>query len=349
MERIRVNTGVPYDILIGSGLLKTSGESIKKVTGASKICIVTDDIVNTLYADTLQNSLEQSGFTVVKFVFPHGEASKSHETLIRLYGFLTENGITRSDCIAALGGGVTGDLAGFAAASYLRGISFIQIPTTLLAQVDSSVGGKTGVNIPQGKNLVGAFLQPLLVLCDTDTLSTLSDDLFADGMGEVVKYGMIRSKTLFELLETSEPKQNLTVIIQECVNIKREIVERDEFDTGERMLLNFGHTLGHAIEQHGNYKAISHGKAVCVGMAIITRLAEQKGLCKKGLTDRLIACLRKNDLPFDSDIPVEQLIQAMLNDKKRAENKINIILCEDVGCSKILPFTIPEFETFLKG
>ena len=351
MIKINVKNSVNYDILIESGLLDKCGELVSSVVRSKKCAVVTDDIVDGLYADKTVKSLEMSGFTVVKFVIPNGETSKSHDQLIALYNFLSENDITRTDFLVALGGGVVGDLTGYCAATYLRGIDYVQIPTTLLAQVDSSVGGKTAVNIDAGKNLVGCFKQPVLVIADTDTLSTLSDDTFADGMGEVVKYGMIRSSSLFDKLSKGNVRGNADVmneIIGECVSIKRDVVQNDEFDTGERMLLNFGHTFGHAIEKYLGYGNIHHGKAVAIGMYMMTCAAEKQGSAQKGTVERLKACLEANSLPFSSDITADKLYSLSIGDKKRTSDKIRIIICPEAGKSSIVTMQLNEYKEFLE-
>lgn len=348
MKTIRVKTSVPYDVMIGSGLLAESGKLIAEAVKSKKTVVVSDDTVYGLYGEKLMASLKEAGFTADSFVFPHGESSKSHKVLIELYDYLTEKNITRSDSIIALGGGVTGDLTGFAAATYLRGIDFVQVPTTLLAQVDSSVGGKTAVNINGGKNLVGAFKQPKLVIADTDTLDTLSDELFADGMGEVVKYGMIFSEKLFELLETGKIKENIEAVVSECVDIKRFVVETDEFDTGLRMTLNFGHTIGHAIEKIQNFCGLSHGAAVSVGMYIMTCIAEKGGLITDNISDRLRACLITNNMPYQIDIPNHELYKNSINDKKRFSDTINIIVCRKIGKAEIIKMKLTEYEELLK-
>lgn len=350
MQTITVNASKKYDIIIGRELLESCGSYIKNVTNASAAAVITDDNVDKFYGDKVVSSLKSAGISVCKFVFPHGEASKCVSVLQDIYGFLCENHITRSDCLIALGGGVTGDMTGFAAATYLRGVDYIQIPTSLLAQVDSSVGGKTAVDLPWGKNLVGSFKQPELVLCDIDTLSTLPEDFITDGMGEVVKYGMIRSKELFDILDANDIRSIKNIaedIIFRCVSIKRDVVEADEFDKGERMILNFGHTLGHSIEQHYNYTGISHGCAVAEGMAAITAVAEAKGQCEKGLTEKLCGCLEKYGLPTKPDVPLSVLADACLNDKKREGGNINIIICGSCGSSKAVCMTVDEFIDFI--
>jgi len=353
MEKITVKASGTYDVLIGRGLLKSCGEYVKTVSAANKIGLITDDNVDGLYSETVTRSLESAGFDVCKFVFPHGEQSKCTDTLVRIWNFLCENNFSRSDCLAALGGGVTGDITGFAAATYLRGIDFVQLPTTLLAQVDSSVGGKTAVDLAGGKNLVGAFKQPKLVLCDIDTPDTLPDEFFRDGMGEVIKCGMIKSEKLFEKLEgytadtLRKDKAALCEIVAMDVDIKRAVVEADEFDKGERMKLNFGHTLGHAIEQYYNYTGITHGMAVSAGMKLITALAEKHGLAEKGTLERLRKCLAGYGLDISELPPVNELGAACLNDKKRFGDTINIVICPDVGVSLIRKMHIEAFLAML--
>ncbi len=349
MTKIRVNASKPYDVVIGKGLLSQAGILIAEAVKGRKAVIVTDDIVNGLYAEKLIKSMTDAGFTVDIFVFPNGEESKCHKTLMELYDFLAEKNITRSDFLVALGGGVVGDLTGFAAATYLRGIDYVQIPTTLLAQVDSSVGGKTAVDIGAGKNLVGSFKQPDIVIADIDTLDTLTEEIFTDGMGEVVKYGMIWSESLFDLLKTGKVKENLEKIVEECVDIKRQVVETDEFDTGLRMILNFGHTLGHSIEKYYNYHGFSHGKAVSAGMYLITTIGEKAGLISGNISDELKACLVANNMPFESGTPAEALFSGAVNDKKRFSDTISIILCREIGKADIVKMNINDFKNMIEG
>ncbi|MGN0667380.1 MAG: 3-dehydroquinate synthase [Huintestinicola sp.] len=350
MRTVTVNASRKYDVIIGNGLLEGCGEYIRKVTKAEKIALISDDSVDALYGDTAAKSLEAAGFEVCRFVFPHGELSKSHETLINMYSFLASQHFSRTDALAALGGGVTGDITGYCAATYLRGMDFVQIPTSLLAQVDSSVGGKTAVDIPEGKNLVGAFKQPKLVLCDIDALKSLPEDYLIDGMGEVVKYGMIKSAELFDILMAHDIKSIWDVmedVIFRCVSIKRDVVEADEFDKGERMLLNFGHTLAHSIEQYYHYTGISHGRAVAVGMEMITELAARKGMCKADLSAKLCECLKKYELHISVEPKTSELGEACLNDKKRAGSGISIVICSDVGVSSAVKMHIDEFMQFI--
>mgnify|MGYP002626881527 CR=1 FL=1 len=344
MHRITVKASQNYDVLIGGGLMKDAGKYAAEVLKSRRTMIVSDDNVFPLYGKTLRDSLESAGFEVSEFVFPHGEQSKCHDTLLQAYGALAENNITRADSLFALGGGVTGDLAGFAAASYLRGIDYIQVPTSLLAQIDSSVGGKTAVDIPAGKNLVGAFKQPRLVIADTDTISTLSEDFFIDGMGEAVKYGMIWSEELFDLIAGGNIKDHLEEMIVKCVDIKREVVENDEFDKGLRMILNFGHTLGHSIEKTQNFSGLSHGKAVAVGMYLITKAGEKHGIITGNISGRLKECLEINKLPCSVEIPAETLFANSVNDKKRFSDDINIIICKTIGKADIVKMPVDEYH-----
>lgn len=349
MKKITVSASKTYDILIDSGLLPKSGSLISAVSKAKKAAIITDDTVDGLYGAVVEKSLTESGFSVCKFVFPHGEASKCSATLLEMYEFLAENDITRTDLLVALGGGVVGDITGFCAATFLRGVDFVQIPTTLLAQVDSSVGGKTAINIKAGKNLVGAFNQPLLVISDTDTLNTLTDELFADGMGEVVKYGMIRSRDLFDLLATGKVKENLADVIAKCVEIKRDVVQNDELDTGERMILNFGHTLGHAIEKYYNFSGISHGKGVAIGMHRISLLAEATGLAEKGVSEKLKQCLIANGMAYETKLTADEMYKLSVNDKKRTSDKIRIVICPQIGKTEIKTLSLAEYKAFLEN
>lgn len=353
LKKITVAASGKYDVLIGRGLLAECGRYIKEVSAAEKLAVVTDDNVNRFCGDAVQSSLEAAGFSVCRFVFPHGEQSKTPETLFKIWNFLCENNITRSDCLVALGGGVTGDMTGFAAATYLRGMDFVQIPTTLLAQVDSSVGGKTAVDLPGGKNLVGSFKQPKLVLCDVDALDTLPEEFFIDGMGEVVKHGMIKSEKLFAQLEKftlktlREDKDALADVISQNIAIKRDVVQADEFDRGERMKLNFGHTLGHSIEQYYNYTGITHGQAVAAGMKMITQVAERHGISEVGTLERLTKCLDLYGLNIDVEPTMGQLGAACLNDKKRFGDSINIVVCCDVGASMIKKMPVEAFLAML--
>lgn len=337
-----------YPIHIENGILAKTGELVSEVFSGKKIMIVSDDNVFPLYGEIITKALSDSGFECHSFVLPHGEPTKSFQSLPKIYEALINAKLTRSDLLIALGGGVIGDLAGFAASSYLRGIKFVQIPTSLLAQVDSSVGGKVAVDLPQGKNLVGAFYHPKAVIIDPDVLNTLPDHFISDGMGEVIKYGCIKDKELFELLcrHTSfdDLKPKLTQIIARCVDIKRIVVEADQFDLGERILLNFGHTLAHTIEQHFNYERESHGEAVGIGMYQITKIAEEKGLTTSRCAEQIKKALEIYKLPDNSNLPIDVLTDAISLDKKNLNNHLNVVLLHDIGDSYVYPTDVSFFD-----
>ena len=327
-----------YPIHIGSGLLDCLGAHVLEALGEISVAVVTDDNVASLYLDRAVKSLEGAGLRVCTITLPHGERTKCLDQLARLYDFLCENRITRKDAVIALGGGVIGDLTGLAAATFLRGVHFIQVPTTLLAQVDSSVGGKVAVDLPQGKNLVGAFYQPEFVLVDPDTLNTLTEEYWRDGLGEVVKYGCIGDEALFALLEACAPggraalMDRIDDILQHCIQAKADVVAQDERDTGLRMTLNFGHTIAHAVETCQHYEGLRHGEAVALGMHIITRLTERKGMTAPGTADRLDALLRTLGMPMELPaVPEEELIAAMGMDKKSAGRSLRVIVLQHIG------------------
>ncbi len=338
-----------YPIYIENQIRKSADTYIAEVFSGTRIMIVSDDNVYPLYGDALEQTLA-SRYECHHIILPHGEPTKRFDALPAIYSALLEAGISRSDLVVALGGGVIGDLAGFAAASYLRGVKLVQIPTSLLAQVDASVGGKVAVDLPEGKNLVGAFYQPSLVLIDPEVFSTLPEKFIHDGMGEVIKYGCIRDKDLFDLLASrgsfSALEADLESVIGRCVDIKRRIVEQDQFDTGERMLLNFGHTLGHAIEQYQHYEGISHGEAVAIGMVGITRMAEEKGLTSPGTSTRIYELLSAYDLPTSCHIPVGDLLGAIGLDKKNLDGHLNLILLHEIGDGYIYPTSTTFFTDF---
>ena len=339
MPMITVPLGTrTYPIHIGNGLLDCLGAHVLEALGEISVAVVTDDNVAPLYLDRAVKSLESAGLRVCTITLPHGEATKCLDQLANLYTFLCENRITRKDAIVALGGGVIGDLTGLAAATFLRGTHFIQVPTTLLAQVDSSVGGKVAVDLPQGKNLVGAFYQPEFVLVDPDTLTTLTDEYWRDGLGEVVKYGCIGDADLFALLEKCAPGGRAALmariddILLHCIQAKADVVAQDERDTGLRMTLNFGHTIAHAVETCQHYAGLRHGEAVALGMHIMTRLTEQKAMTAPGTADRLDALLRQLDMPMDlPDIPEAELLAAMGMDKKSAGKALRVIGIKAIG------------------
>ncbi len=346
MRKITVNASVKYDVLIDSDILCRTGELSLPVCGVCSACIVTDDTVDALYSDILEKSLTNSGFKVVKFVIEHGEASKSTASLVALLEFLAESKLTRRDCIFALGGGVVGDLAGFAAAVYLRGIKFIQLPTTLLAAVDSSVGGKTAVDLAAGKNLAGAFHQPSLVICDCKTLDTLTPEIFSDGCAEVIKYGIINDRALFNLLKDGI-KENLEDVIASCVLNKSNIVASDEFDTGIRQLLNLGHTVGHAIEARSHFD-ISHGSAVAMGTVIVGRASVSLGILSADELSEITELFLKYSLPTECPYNAEELVDTALGDKKRMGDKLTLVLPYSIGDSRLYTIDVNELHDFIK-
>ena len=341
MKTVTVNASKAYAIKIGPGLLASLGEEAAKLGKAKKIAIVSETNVYPLYGAAAERSLKSAGFEVVSFVFPAGEESKCAATYLELLNFLAANKLTRSDLIVALGGGVVGDLAGFAAATYLRGIRFIQLPTTLLAAVDSSVGGKTAIDLPAGKNLVGAFWQPSLVLCDTDTLTTLPRDVFLDGCAEVIKYGILYDKGFFAYLESTGPDFDRERVIARCVQMKRDVVMEDEFDTGARMKLNLGHTIGHGVEASSSF-TLSHGKSVAIGMAIVSRASH----CPDN--DRIIGILKQFGLPTTTDTDAQTLFQYALSDKKRSGGTVNLIIPEKIGECAIVSTPVEKIKTFIE-
>lgn len=351
--QLTVNTSKPYEIIIERGCLDELGARCAALFPAgAKAAVISDSNVFPIYGERALASLREAGFAPSSFVFPAGEGSKQLSTVGDMLGFLAQQGLTRSDFLVALGGGVTGDMAGFAAACYLRGVSFVQVPTSLLAQVDSSVGGKTAVDLPQGKNLAGAFHQPSLVLIDPDTLGTLPPLFFSDGMGEVIKYGCIRSRALFETLrDAADLAPQMESILFSCVDCKREIVEHDEFDTGERMVLNFGHTLGHALEKAHGYTGLTHGAAVGIGMVLIARLGEHMGLTEDGTAEQIASLLEKYGLPVSDSAPLDQIVEATALDKKGLGGDLRIVLLHTIGDSFVHRLPRAEFarlcrETF---
>ena len=321
-----------YDILIQKGILSSVGEVVRPLTKAKRVAIVTDSNVAPLYLKKVIDSFKSADFTVCSFAFTAGEPSKNLETVNKILECFAINQLTRSDLAVALGGGVVGDLTGFASAIYLRGIDFVQIPTSLLAQVDSSVGGKTGCDLPFGKNLCGAFHNPIAVFVDSETLNTLPKNRLADGFAEAIKAGAIRIPELFKLFEDGI-EEKIEQIILKSVQMKATIVENDFTEKGERTLLNFGHTLGHAIEKYENFCGLSHGEAVAVGMAIITKASEKAGLTKIGTYQKLVNCLEKYSLPTNTNIPLEKLCEIAINDKKSSGNSIKLVLISEIGKS----------------
>lgn len=342
MKTIHVQASKSYDVVIGNNLLNQLGEHLFDLLKRTcKVAIISDSNVYPLYGELAETSLKQSGFEPIRYIFPAGEASKNPTTYISILNFLVKNHLTRTDTIIALGGGVTGDMSGFAAATYLRGIPYIQIPTTLLAMVDSSVGGKTAIDLPAGKNLVGAFYQPSLVLCDLDTLKTLPLQVFCDGCAEVIKYGVLYDADLFNHLAAFGLDFDRENVISRCVEWKRNVVAEDEFDTGARAKLNLGHTIGHSIEAQSNF-TITHGQAVAIGMTIIAKAG-----CK-AIYERLIEVLKLFQLPTTTEFTANQLYRCALSDKKRAGGTVNLIIPNTIGDCSIVPINVDNLESFIE-
>ncbi len=348
MKTIEVNASSSYCVHIGSDLLPQIGSHTRNTVGGRIAAVVSDDHVWPLYGDTVLNSLKEAGYEVCNFVFPAGEMQKNSQVLFSILNFLAENRLTRSDVVLALGGGVVGDITGFAASIYLRGIAYIQIPTTLLAMVDSSVGGKTAIDLPAGKNLVGAFYQPALVLCDVDTLQTLPDEIFMDGCAEVIKYAILYDPSLFALLSQKKLAFPRVEVVAKCVQWKKDVVAQDEFDTGARQLLNLGHTIGHSIEANSNFE-ISHGFGVAIGTAIVTRAACHYGLCTEETKNQILAILSVFGFPVTTSYSPSSLFQYAQTDKKRFGNTVHLIVPKAIGDCVIHNTPIEELESFIKA
>jgi len=337
-----------YPIIIEKGLFSKLGVEVRKYYKEKKIFILTDVNVDSYYGEEVVKVLEETGFQVEKLVLLPGENTKSFNTLPVIYNKMLEFKLTRSDLLITLGGGVIGDLGGFVAATYLRGIDFIQCPTTLLAQVDSSVGGKVGVDLFQGKNLIGNFYHPKAVLIDPKVLDTLEHRYFKDGMAEVIKYGCIKDEELFKRLKGYSGKleiiHSIEEIIYRCCDIKRQFVEKDERDKGERMILNFGHTIGHGIEQFYNYQRYSHGEAVAIGMYEITKRSEALGITKKGTAEEIKAILINQGLPYEMDMEIHKIIESITLDKKNFSDTLKVILLKNIGSPIIFNTSIEFFK-----
>lgn len=333
-----------YDLTIEKDSLSRAGSYVKPLLRGEKAVVITDENVDRHYGDTVVDSLAKEGIVVSKLVIPPGEASKNIDRAMDIYRFLLEEGVSRKDMIVALGGGVVGDLSGYCAATYLRGIDFFQIPTSLLAQIDSSIGGKVAIDLPYGKNLVGAFHQPRGVLIDESVLATLEEKFFIDGMAEAIKYGAIFSEEFFAYMEQEQFKleevragKSMEKLIYECCNFKRIVVEEDEKEAGRRALLNFGHTIGHGIEKVENYVGHSHGEAVAIGMCLIAAAGESLGVTKEGTYERLMRLVEATGLPgrMPNGITVE-VAEAMGFDKKAQGSGIKLIMLSEIGKSFIM-------------
>ena len=340
MTTVTVRASRPYEVTIGRGLLDTVGRQAAGQWKGRSAAVVSDSTVAPLYLNRVKDSLERAGFQVHSFVFPAGEDQKNGETYLKLLEFLAARRLTRADGLIALGGGVVGDLAGFAAATFLRGIGFLQLPTTLLAAVDSSVGGKTAIDLTNGKNLAGAFYQPQAVLCDLDTLDTLPAEVFADGCAEVIKYGMIGDPALLARLETVDFRADPEELVARCVAQKRDLVEQDEFDTGARQLLNLGHTLGHGVEACSGY-TVSHGRAVAIGMTLV-------GRCPAEVLPRLRRLLERYGLPDATAYSAQALYEKTLSDKKRSGDTISLVVPVAWGASQLVRIPVSELPAWIE-
>ena len=345
---MQVTASQSYNVEIGPGLLDRLGKFAAACAQGRQAALVSDDTVFGLYGQDAASSLREAGFSVCAYVFPQGEQSKNGERFLDLLGFFAKNHVTRSDLVVALGGGVAGDLTGFAAACYLRGVAYMQVPTTLLAMVDSSVGGKTAIDLPEGKNLAGAFYQPRCVLCDTKTLSTLPEHVVRDGCAEVIKYGVLGSLRLFAQLKETQLSCQPEAVIAACVEMKRDIVAQDEFDSGTRQLLNLGHTFGHAVEASSGY-ALSHGRSVAIGLAMIARAAARLGYCTPETRDAIVALLEQYGLPTATKLSADVLLDNALGDKKRRDHTITLVVPEEIGHCRLLKIPVEELKIWLRA
>jgi len=349
MISISVTASKSYDILIGNGILDQLGGLTAKLCKGRRAAIISDSNVWPLYGAFVRDSLRNAGFeTVLSYVMEAGEQSKNGQTFLEILEFLAENRLTRSDCIIALGGGVVGDMCGFAAACYLRGIPYIQLPTSLLACVDSSVGGKTAIDLKAGKNLAGAFYQPSLVLCDTEVLNSLPECVFRDGCAEVIKYGVLYDPELFYHLQKHGLSFDREWVIARCVTLKRDVVAQDEFDRGARQKLNLGHTFGHSVEALSNF-AISHGQAVAIGMAMVSRAAVKMGFCEARVKESVESILDQFRLSTSTDFDAKSILNNALSDKKRAGDIVNLILPREIGNCTIQPVPITELNAYIEA
>lgn len=348
MKIIPVKASKDYHVIIGSGLLPALGNYAASLGKTKKAAIISDSNVWPVYGAAAECNLQRSGFETCCYVFPAGEASKNGNNYLSILNFLSENRLTRTDLLIALGGGVVGDITGFAAATYLRGISYVQVPTTLLAMVDSSIGGKTAIDLPAGKNLAGAIYQPNLVLCDIDALNTLPDNVFRDGCAEIIKYGILYDRSLFEHLYTQGLAFDRESVVSRCVELKRNVVAEDEFDLGTRQKLNLGHTIGHGVEVQSNF-SISHGQAVAIGMAIVSKAGFALGYCDRDTYERILAVLDKFSLPKHTACSADELYRIALSDKKRAGETVNLIIPQSIGNCIIQPTKVTELQSFIEA
>ena len=348
MKTVSIAASRTYDILIERGGLDRLGEWAAGAVGICAAMVIADDTVDALYGERAVKSLQEAGFAVSRFVFPHGEKSKNLDVYARALNALCEKRFTRKDIVVALGGGVVGDLAGFAAATYQRGIRFVQVPTTLLAMVDSSVGGKTAVDLPIGKNQVGAFHQPSLVVCDPDLLQTLPNEQYLCGCAETLKYGVLADAEFFDSMAKTPICEQYEAAIERSVMMKRDFVMADEFDVGKRRMLNLGHSFGHAVEACSNFTVL-HGQAVAAGLAVMMRAAVKKGYCKAESAERVIAVLRSYGLPTEILTPLDDMVAALASDKKLLGKQMNLIVPAAIGDCRIVPVPAEELSDWMRA
>lgn len=343
---INVNAGKPYKVITGKRILCKAGEYIRAEAAPEKAVVVTDDNVAPLYLEEVTRSLEAAGIKAVPYIIAHGEKSKTAGNFVKIINFMADNGLTRKDAAVALGGGVVGDIAGFAAGCYMRGISVIQIPTTLLAAIDSSVGGKTGVDLKAGKNLAGVFHQPALVITDVTLLSTLPEKEVRSGIGEGIKYAVLMGGELFSLLESGLSASNTDRFVELAVGYKSDIVECDEREDGLRKLLNLGHTFGHAVETLSRYR-VSHGEAVVKGLSVAVKIARQRGVLASDEADRIFRLIKKYGFDVDIRYSAGQLIDTIRLDKKaESKNKISFVTVRGIGDCAAESMTFEELAGY---
>ena len=348
MDTIHIKASTVYDVIIERNSLSRIAEYLQPIKPACSVMIVTDDNVGPLYASTIAEHLKTAGYTVHTYTFPHGESEKNGHRLMDLIETLGNAKLTRKDLIIALGGGVVGDLAGFVAATYLRGIDYVQVPTSLLAAVDSSVGGKTAVNLECGKNLWGAFKQPILVLCDPETLSTLPKEEWINGCGEIIKYGFLDHPELLDQLRERpllQHPEDVDSIIAQCVRIKAHVVEVDEKESGLRATLNLGHTFGHGIE-HGSAFTIPHGNAVALGLLIMAKGAVAHKELEPTIIPMIENLLLSHQLPTTMTIEKDVILEEASHDKKASGSSITIVVPTGYGTSTLKQVTFQELATY---
>lgn len=348
MKTITVNTASSYNVYVAAGLMTQLSKFLSCNAPGQKVVVISDSNVWPLYGYQMLDQLNQLGFASFHYEFPAGEQQKCANTYLSIVEYLASIHFTRSDMLIALGGGVVGDLTGFIAATYLRGVSYIQVPTSLLAMVDSSVGGKTAIDLNAGKNLIGAFYQPTMVICDTSALSTLPSDIFRDGCAEVIKYGVLFDEALFSHLETNGLDFDAEYVISRCIELKRDVVTIDEFDRGERQKLNLGHTFGHGIEAKSNF-SITHGQAVAIGTAIVSKVSYHLGHCDADTVSKIRNILRKFTFKLDSPYLCEEICPYVLSDKKRSGSSVNLIVPESIGKCNIISFPVEEIPSIIEA